>query len=172
MWQVHYHVTFFGAYLQILSTVCEWSQHSRVYYSSHIVSQQYTSKIRGNGTLTCRPMHALWTCENWHASTACIVLWNVWYQGRIFLNTIFVSSHMYPENPKGTQVIVSSMNMGYISDTARNRTHNLFRTKQEPIPLGHSDGRPLSTIQAGDVPDIRYYSVSGQESGVRLDLVK
>ena len=47
----------------------------------------------------------------------------------------------YPENPKGTQlVIVGSMNMGYISDTARNRTHNLFRPKREPIPLGHSDG--------------------------------
>ena len=46
---------------------------------------------------------------------------------------------MYPENPKGTQVIVGSMNMGYISDTARNRTHNLFRPKREPIPLGHSD---------------------------------
>ena len=29
--------------------------------------------------------------------------------------------------------------MGYISDTARNRTHNLFRPKREPIPLGHSD---------------------------------
>ena len=47
---------------------------------------------------------------------------------------------MYPENPEGTQVIVGSMNMGYISDTARNRTHNLFRPKQESIPLGHSDG--------------------------------
>ena len=55
-------------------------------------------------------------------------------------NTIFVSSHMYPENPEGTQVIVGSMNMGYIFDTARNRTHNLFRPKREPIPLGHSDG--------------------------------
>ena len=31
-----------------------------------------------------------------------------------FLNTIFVSSHMYPENPEGTQVIVGSMNMGYM----------------------------------------------------------
>ena len=30
-----------------------------------------------------------------------------------FFNTIFVSSHMYPENPEGTQVIVGSMNMGY-----------------------------------------------------------
>ena len=47
-----------------------------------------------------------------------------------FLNTIFVSSHMYPENPDGTQVIVSSMNMGYISDTVRNRTHDLFRPKR------------------------------------------
>ena len=57
-----------------------------------------------------------------------------------FFNTVFVSSHMYPENPEGTQVIVGSMNMGYISDTVRNRTHNLFRPKREPIPLGHSDG--------------------------------
>ena len=32
-----------------------------------------------------------------------------------FFNTIFVSSHMYPENPEGTQVIVGSWNMGYIS---------------------------------------------------------
>ena len=48
---------------------------------------------------------------------------------------------MYPENPEGTQVIVGSLNMGYISDTARNRTHNLFRPKWEPIPLGHSDGQ-------------------------------
>ena len=48
---------------------------------------------------------------------------------------------MYPENPEGTQVIVGSMNMGYISDTARNRTHNLFRPKREPIPLCHSDGQ-------------------------------
>ena len=56
----------------------------------------------------------------------------------MFFNTIFVSSHMYPENPEGTQVIVGSMNMGYISDTARNRTHDLFRPKREPISLGHS----------------------------------
>ena len=55
--------------------------------------------------------------------------------------TGFVSSHMYPENPEGTQVIVGSMNMGCISDTARNRTRNLFRPKRESIPLGHSDGQ-------------------------------
>ena len=46
---------------------------------------------------------------------------------------------MYPENPEGTQVIVGSMYMGYISDTARNQTHNLFRPNREPIQLGHSD---------------------------------
>ena len=48
---------------------------------------------------------------------------------------------MYPENPEGTQEIVGSMNMSYISDTARNRTQNLFCPKCKPIPLGHSDGR-------------------------------
>ena len=56
---------------------------------------------------------------------------------------------MYPENPEGTQVIVGSMNMGYISDTARNRTHNLFRPKREPIPLGHSDSYLCSLKNEG-----------------------
>ena len=61
-----------------------------------------------------------------------------------FFNTILVSSHMYPANPEGTQVIVGSTNMGYIiSDTARNLTHNLFRPRRELIPLGHSDGQSL-----------------------------
>ena len=46
---------------------------------------------------------------------------------------------MYPGNTKGTQVILGSMNMGYISETARNRTHNLFCPKWKLIPLGHSD---------------------------------
>ena len=53
---------------------------------------------------------------------------------------------MYPENHEGTQVIVGSMNMGYISDTARIRIHNLFRPKREPIPLGHSDGQAKWSI--------------------------
>ena len=44
---------------------------------------------------------------------------------------------MYPENPEGTQVMVGSMNMGYISDTARIRTHNLFRP-----PAGADTTRP------------------------------
>ena len=34
----------------------------------------------------------------------------------------------------------SMLIMGYISDSARNRTHNLLRHKREPILLGHSDG--------------------------------
>ena len=45
-----------------------------------------------------------------------------------FVNTIFVSSHMYPENPEGTQVIVGSMNMGYISDTIYSIYHMLDLT--------------------------------------------
>ena len=55
---------------------------------------------------------------------------------------------MYPENPEGTQVIVGSMNMGYISDTIRNRTHNLIRHKREPIPLGHSDGLENDSVKS------------------------
>ena len=53
---------------------------------------------------------------------------------------------MYPENPEGTQVMVGSMNVGYISDIARNRPHNLFRPKWEPIPLGYSDSSLLQTV--------------------------
>ena len=68
--------------------------------------------------------------QSWHDNVVNVFLF--------FFNTIFVSSHMYPENRKGTQVIVGSMNIGYISDTARNRTHNLFRPKWELIPLGMS----------------------------------
>ena len=34
-------------------------------------------------------------------------------------NTIFMSSHMYTESPKGTEVIVGSMNMGYIISQGR-----------------------------------------------------
>ena len=60
------------------------------------------------------------------------------YSQQTIFHTIFLSSHMYPENPEGTQVILGSMNMGYISDTARNRTHDLFRPKRELMALGHS----------------------------------
>ena len=83
-------------------------------------------------TFRCDIRSNAWTAEKLRDKRK-VCLWN------FFFNTIFVSSHMYPENPEGTQVIVGSMNMGYLSGTARNRTHNLFHPKLEPIPLGHSD---------------------------------
>ena len=55
---------------------------------------------------------------------------DIFHSWEVAFNTIFVSSHMYPENPEGTRVIVGFMNMGYdnyISDTAMIRSHNLFR---------------------------------------------
>ena len=36
--------------------------------------------------------------------------------------------------------------MIYLSNTARNRTHNLFRPKCAPIPLGHSDGLGFDSL--------------------------
>ena len=73
---------------------------------------------------------------------------------------------MYPEDHEETQVIVGSMNMGYISGTARNRTHNLFRTKREPIPLAHSDGQwlvvPFELITA---PGAASYKMYGEMYG-------
>ena len=75
-----------------------------------------------------------------------------------FFNIFFVSSHMYPENPEETQVIVGSMNMGYISDTDRNRTHNLFRTKREPIQIGHSDG--LQKQKENNLENIRFSNLN------------
>ena len=59
------------------------------------------------------------------------VTWDDWQMGMawkpqrhlvlIVLNTIFVSSHMYPENPERTRVIECLLNMGYVSDTTRTR---------------------------------------------------
>ena len=43
-----------------------------------------------------------------------LLLWLChWCSHTFFLNTISVSSHMYPENPEETRVIVVSMNMGH-----------------------------------------------------------
>ena len=56
-------------------------------------------------------------------------------------NAIFVSSHMYPGNPERTRVIVGTSHMGYVSDTDRTQTRNLFHLKCGPIPLGRSDGQ-------------------------------
>ena len=60
------------------------------------------------------------------------------YSKTNFFNRSFVLSYMYPENSEGTQVIVGSKNMEYLSDTARNWTHNLFHPKREPISLRHA----------------------------------
>ena len=76
---------------------------------------------------------------------------------------------MYPENPEGTQVIVGSMNMGYISDTPGIRTHNLVRPKQEPIPLGHSRsvGMSFSKFLSNNIdawgPSIKYVTLQRGE---------
>ena len=48
-----------------------------------------------------------------HSSVRDIVSKEVLNTLKWLFKTIFLSSHMYPENPEGTQVIVGSMNMGY-----------------------------------------------------------
>ena len=77
---------------------------------------------------------------------------------------------MYPENPEGTQV--GSLNMGYIYDTARNRTHNLFRPKWEPISLGHRGGFVVKPEGVSNVfltkPVVVNYNLGGVElRGIR-----
>ena len=67
---------------------------------------------------------------------------------------------MYRENrerERETHVIVGSMNMGYdiISDTAKNRTHDLFHLKCTSIPLGLSsdiwrNATEINSIQLHD----------------------
>ena len=55
-----------------------------------------------------------------------LVLSRLDYFKKKTFNTFFVSNHRYPENPEVTQVIVGSLNMGYISDTARNQLLQLL----------------------------------------------
>ena len=65
-----------------------------------------------------------------------------------YFYTVFVSSHMYLENPEGTQVISGTTNIGYdiYLNTARTRTHNLFCRKRQLIPLGHSNELIIQTL--------------------------
>ena len=109
----------------------KWSQYSNEAGSSVWIVSCHASNI-----LLEPYLHASFSSITVSIMIGCFYL----FIYLIFVNTIFVSSQLYPENPEWTQVIVGSMNMGYISDTARNRTHNLFHPKQELIPLGHSDG--------------------------------
>ena len=55
-------------------------------------------------------------CENWQFRRAWLTVCGRDGKLRPRHATIFVSSHMYPENPKGTRAIVGYMNMGYVSD--------------------------------------------------------
>ena len=64
-------------------------------------------------------------------------------------STHFLSSHMYPENPEGTQVIVGSMNMGYISDTARNR---ISREEISHPSIGVKSYECFTFLTSNDVP--------------------
>ena len=59
-----------------------------------------------------------------------------------------VSSHKNPENPQETQVIVGFM-IRYVSVTTRSRTrtHNLFKHKCEPIPLGCSLSKEIMLLE-------------------------
>ena len=70
-----------------------------------------------------------------------------------FLNTIFVLSHYVLREPRrDPSNRIGSMNMGYVSDTARIRTPNLFHPECAPISLyiGHSDRRTgLSQLSPG-----------------------
>ena len=76
---------------------------------------------------------------------------------------------MYPENPEGTKLIVGCMNMGFVSDTARTRSRNLFRPKCVPIPLGHSDGRSVSScflcLQVMETKNMLYIVSEYAENG-------
>ena len=99
----------------------------KIVYISSVSSQRITSDFRSTNLGFLIEIGIVWWSNTLH-----III-------QFFETQFFVSSHMYPDNPEGTQVIVGSMNMWYLSDTARNRTRNLFRPKREAIPLNHSD---------------------------------
>ena len=125
--------------------VQNFSAYERVYTVSHLYLFKHI--YWSHTTIVGREVLSRTVCpKNIHSSIA-VLLFN-WIFTWLFFNTVFVSSHMYPENPEGTPIIVGSMNIGYISDTARNQTHNLFRLKWEQIPLGHSDGHSDELIKS------------------------
>ena len=80
-----------------------------------------------------------------------------------FKHNFCVKPYVPMQRPEGTQVIVGSMNMGYISDTARNRTHNLFRPKREPIPLDHSNDSEYSLTKGRNTIQTIYTVGHGRE---------
>ena len=77
---------------------------------------------------------------------------------------------MYRENPEGTKMIVGSMNMGldvYLSDTARNRTHNLLCLKCAPIPLGRRLG-PVWVCENALSKNCYYFNCKTLQEATRL----
>ena len=78
--------------------------------------------------IVCQVCHAGDELEEWQWSIEFEVSQSV--RG-FFFKTQFCVKPYVPRDPEGTQVIAGSMNMGYISDTVRNRTHNLIRRKRD-----------------------------------------
>ena len=60
-----------------------------------------------------------------------------------------VALRVYPANPEGTQVIVGSTNMGYISDTARNRTHKGPSIKYVTLQRGEGSEKVWQFVTGG-----------------------
>ena len=87
--------------------------------------------------------------NHYHRNPISIIIISFPYQplSYLFLNTIFVSSHMYPENPEGTPSNRSLYEHGiwYIYDIYPTlpglELTNLFHHMCTQIPLDHSDGR-------------------------------
>ena len=98
--------------------------NSRYFAMQHLLVHQYLAYMW---------VKSLWLIVGAHKFPSIPISQSL--NNQFFLNTFFVSSHIiiYPENPERTQVIIGSINMGYISNTARNRTHNLFSPKRGGI---------------------------------------
>ena len=66
----------------------------------------------------------------------------VWLKLEFQFSTQFLYQVMYPEyvprSDPSNRRLYEHLHDIYVSDTARNQTHNLFRPSVQPIPLGHS----------------------------------
>ena len=72
-------------------------------------------------------------------------------------NTIFVSSHMHPENPEETQVIEGSTNMGYISDTASLSIWSCTLCHLGPVLCQH--GRVFCQRNSGEISHLNHPTI-------------
>ena len=95
-----------------LSLALKFFQEFCALYSSALYSSALNSSIAHKSENRIQ----MWTASDINYADKNAIIFFVFFCYLfifLFLNTIFVSSHMYPENPEGTQVIVGSMNMGY-----------------------------------------------------------